>query len=407
MAGILRTFGLAARNLLRNRRRTGVTLLGLTFGVAAALVLQAFVAGIFTLLGGILVQGRMGAIQVHRTGHLQADQDALKFTLPLDEALMRRLEAFPGVKAVTPRLSFEATIGNGQQSTLALVSAIDPVRESKVCPARYANEIGRPIAVGDEAVAVLGLRLAEGLRARQDEDLQLLAAGDSGQPNLLDVKMIGKIPAATEIDARRMVITTLREAQQLVQMPGRVTEYAIALHRDGDAEDVAKALQATLGAEYQVVSWLDLLPAIRSVRAMLKATLRIVVGVLLLLLVAAVANTMLMSVLERTREIGTMLALGMKRQAIGRLLLVEASVLGGVGTALGMGLGLGAIHVLYTVGVTFRPPGADVPATMHPDVEALAVVVTVAIAFVGTVLAGVGPATRASRLSPAECLRAT
>ena len=398
---------LAARNLTRNGRRTGITLLGLTLGVAAALVLQAFVAGIFTLLGGVVVQGRTGAIQVHRRGHLQADQDALKFTLPEDPALMARIAKVPGVKAVTPRLSFEATIGNGSQSTLALVTAVDPAHESAVCPARYANEIGRPVQQADVAVAVLGLKLAAGLRAKNEDDLQLLASGVSGQPNLLDVKMIGKIPAATEIDARRMVITTLAHAQTLLQMPGRVTEYAIAVDRDDQADEMRDKLQEVLGKDYQVVSWLDLLPAIRSVRTMLHVVLRIVVGVLLLLLVTAVANTMLMSVMERTREIGTMLALGMKREAIRRLLLLEASVLGALGCCLGMSVGLAVVHVLFTVGVTFRPPGADVPSTMHPNVEMASVLITVAIAFLGTVLAGVGPAARASRLSPAECLRAT
>ena len=405
MTAFVQTLTLAARNLTRNGRRTGITLLGLTLGVAAALVLQAFVAGIFSLLGGVVVQGRTGAIQVHRAGHLQADQDALKFTLPYDEALMARIAKVPGVKAVAPRMTFEATIGNGNQSTLALVTAVDPARDGKVCPARYANEVGRPVTPDDKSVAVLGLKLADGLRAKNGDELQLLASGASGQPNLLDIKLIGKIPAATEIDARRLVITTLAQAQELLQMPGRVTEYAVALDRDDRADEMRDVLQAELGKDYQVVSWLDLLPQIRSVRTMLRAVLRIVVGVLLLLLVTAVANTMLMSVMERTREIGTMLALGMKREAIGRLLLMEASVLGGLGTLLGMSVGLGVVQVLFTVGVTFRPPGADVPSTMHPDVDMLAVVVTVAIAFVGTVLAGVGPAKRAAKLSPAECLR--
>ncbi len=405
MTAFVQTLTLAARNLTRNGRRTGITLLGLTLGVAAALVLQAFVAGIFSLLGGVVVQGRTGAIQVHRAGHLQADQDALKFTLPYDEALMARIAKVPGVKAVAPRMTFEATIGNGNQSTLALVTAVDPARDGNVCPARYANEVGRPVKPDDKSVAVLGLKLADGLRAKNGDELQLLASGESGQPNLLDIKLIGKIPAATEIDARRLVITTLVQAQELLQMPGRVTEYAVALDRDDRADEMRDVLQAELGKDYQVVSWLDLLPQIRSVRTMLRAVLRIVVGVLLLLLVTAVANTMLMSVMERTREIGTMLALGMKREAIGRLLLMEASVLGGLGTLLGMSVGLGVVQVLFTVGVTFRPPGADVPSTMHPDVDMLAVVVTVAIAFVGTVLAGVGPAKRAAKLSPAECLR--
>ncbi len=401
------TLSLAARNLTRHRRRTLVTAAGMCLGVTAALVLQGFVVGLLGLIGGVMVQGRLGAVQVHKVGHLQADQEALQFTLPLDPALMAQIEAVPGVVAVAPRLSFEATIGNGSQSTLALVTAIDSVREAKVCPQRFRNVLGAAIGRDDLAVAVLGIKLAAGLRAENGENLQLLAQGQGGQPNVVDIKVLGRAPAAVEMDARRLVMTTLPHAQALLQMPNMVSEYAIGIARTDQADAVARQLQHVLGPKYQVVSWLDLLPQLRSILGLLSSVMAIVVGVLLSLMVTAVANTMVMSVHERTREIGTMMALGARRHWLMRLLLAEACLLGVLGTATGAVLGTLLVAQLHAHGVTFTPPGADVPSTLVPSVDVWAVLLTTAVALTGAVTAGVGPAWRASKLTPTECLRMT
>ncbi len=398
---------LALRNLTRNRRRTAVTLAGLTIGIGAALVLQGFATGIVTLIGGLMVEGRLGAVQVHKTGHLQADQNALDFTLPDSAELRARLAAMPGVTAVAARLSFEATLGNGQQSTLALVSAIEPVADRKVCPVRFANVIGKGIESTDKNGAVLGIRLAEGLRALPGETLQLMATGPDNRPNLLDLRVAGKLPATTELDARRLVVVQLGYAQELLQMPGRVTEYSLAINEFSQADKIAGQVQAALGPDYQVVSWLDLLPQIRSVLGMLTVVMRVVVAVLLLLLATAVANTMYMTVHERVREIGTMLALGVRRQEVVRLLVSEAILLGILGSCLGVAAGTLLVYCLQTHGVTLRAPGADVESQLRPSISALAVVGTALLALVATALAAAGPAWRAAKLSPVECLRAT
>jgi putative ABC transport system permease protein len=397
---------IAARNLLRNKRRTAVTFSGLVLGIAAALVLQGFVGGLLAMMGALAAEGRLGAIQVHKAGHLQADAKALDFALSQDPNLIRTLLSVPGVTAVAPRLSFEATIGNGTQSTLALVTAVEPRSEAKVCPKRYNNIQGRAIADGDPNAAVLGLKLAVGMRAEPGSELQLLATARNGQPNLLDVKMSGLLPSATEIDARRLVIVPLAFAQQLLGTPGQVTEFALAVEHLDRADSVAALLRQRLGPGYEVVTWLDLMPQLRSLLAMLTGVMRGVVAVLILLLVTAVANTMWMSVLERVREIGTMMALGSRRGWIVRLLLSEAGVISAVGAMGGGAVGSGLMALLHSRGLPFSAPGSDVPTVMYPYVSPFAIAATLAIVAVATLLAAAGPAWRASKMTPVECLRA-
>lgn len=399
------TLRLAARNLLRNKRRTAVTFAGLVLGITAALLLQSFVGGLLGLMGSLAAEGRIGAIQVHKLGHLQADAKVLEFTLPQDPQLVARIAAVAGVTAVAPRLTFEATLGNGTQSTLALVTAVDASLEAKVCPNRYNNVQGRAIGPADSRAAVLGLKLAVGMRAAPGSELQLMATARGGQPNLLDVTVVGQLPSATEIDARRLVIVPLAFAQQLLDTPGQVTEYALAVHDLLQVDGVAQRLRQQLGPQYEVVTWLDLMPQLRSMLAMITGVMRMVVAVLLLLLVTAVANTMWMSVRERVREIGTMMALGSRRGWIVRLLVSEAGVLSLAGALCGGALGSTLVAVLYRQGLPFEAPGSDVPSLMHPYLSPSAIAVTLAIAAAGTLLAAAGPAWRASKMTPVECLR--
>lgn len=397
---------IAARNLLRNKRRTAVTFAGLVLGVAAALVLQGFVGGLLAMMGALAAEGRLGAIQVHKAGHLQADAKALDFALSQDPELIQTILGVPGVTAVAPRLSFEATIGNGTQSTLALVTAVEPLSEAKVCPKRYENIQGRAIGEGDSNAAVLGLKLAVGMRAEPGSELQLLATARNGQPNLLDVKMSGQLPSSTEIDARRLVIVPLGFAQELLGTPGQVTEFALAVEHLDRADAVAILLRERLGPGYEVVTWLDLMPQLRSMLAMLTGVMRGVVAVLILLLVTAVANTMWMSVLERVREIGTMMALGSRRGWILRLLISEAGVIGAVGALGGGVVGSGLVALLHSRGLPFSAPGSDVPTVMYPYVSPWAIAATLAIVALATLIAAAGPAWRASKMTPVECLRA-
>ncbi|MBI5608099.1 MAG: ABC transporter permease [Deltaproteobacteria bacterium] len=396
---------LALRNTMRNRRRSLVTLAGITLGVAAAIFAQGFVAGIMGMIGSVMVDGRVGAVQVHKKGHLQADQDALNFAMAYDPALVQRIKAIKGVRAVSPRLTFEAMIGNGAQSTQANVTAIDMATETLVCINRFANVTGAPLAATSVAEGVLGTSLASGLDAKPGSTLQLLANAPGGRPNMLDVKVDGVAAPSTAFEDKRSVTVPLAYAQELLSLSGKITEYAIGVDNVETADLVARELQAQLGPEYQVVSWLDLLPQLRSIFGVFNGVLRLNIGVLMLLLLTGVANTMVMSLHERVREFGTMLALGVRREKILRMVLAESTFLGLFGAMAGGTLGLLATWLVDHNGLRIKAPGGEIPVVLHPHIGPVAVAVTLSIVVVVTLIAAVGPAWRASRLSPVEALR--
>ncbi len=398
-------FFLALRNTMRNRRRSLVTLAGITLGVAAAILAQGVVAGIMGMIGSVMVDGRVGAVQVHKKGHLQADQDALNFAMDFDPAMLQKLKNIKGVRAVSPRLSFEAMLGNGSQSTQANVAAIVPASETAVCINRFGNVSGAPLVPTSVAEGVLGSALASGLDGKPGTTLQLLASAPGGRPNMLDLRVAGIAAPSTAFEDKRSVTVPLAYAQELLNLPGKITEYAIGIDDVEAADEIAHTLQTQLGPQYQVVSWLDLLPQLRSIFGVFRSVLRVNIGVLMMLLLTGVANTMVMSVHERVREFGTMLALGVRREKILWMVLAESTFLGLFGACAGGGVGLLATYILERNGLQVRAPGGEIPVTLHPHVALVAVAVTLSIVVVVTLIAAIGPAWRASRLSPVEALR--
>lgn len=399
-----RLLPIAIRNIGRNRRRSAITLAAIAAGTAAAIFLNGFAAGLLETLTARLVEGSVGAVQLHRVGFLQAEEEPLKLDLAEDAALVARLRAVPGVRGVTGRLTFEALVGNGLQSTMAMVTAVDPAHEAEVCPGRWTNAHVRGLEVGGEG-GVIGRALSQGLGVVEAGQLQLLATSQPGTPNILDLKVQGVAGTTTPLESKRGIVVPLAFAQELLRMPGRVTEYAVGAERVEESDELAARLRLVVGPGIQVSSWGDLLPQVRDGLQLIGGVLAFVTAVLLALVITGIANTMLMSVHERVREIGTMLAVGVRRGQIVVLFIAEAMVLGLMGGLAGGAAGATLVAVLHARGVPVTPPGSDVPALIRPYVAPSFVLAAAAIAVAGALVAALYPAWRASKLAPVDALR--
>lgn len=396
---------IAVKNVGRNRRRSLLTGGAIFFGVFAALFLQGFVNGLTERLAKNFTEGRTGSIQIHRPGFLQADRDPLSLDMPLAPALMDRLRAIPGVLGVAPRITFDAMIGNGVQSTLANVTAIDPALELSACPDRWSNSGVKGIHGKVANGAALGAALKEALGADEGATLSLMTATREGGSNALDLTVEEVYGVSNPLESKRGVVVLLPWAQQLLGMPGRVTEYVVRAARPSDALEVAERIRAALGPSYEVVAWQQFAPQVADGLKLFQVVLAVVVVVLFALVLTSIANTMLMSVFERVREIGTMLAVGVRRRRVVTLFLAEAMVLGAAGAGLGGLAGTLLVLWLGGRGVPLRPPGTHVVMSLYPYLSAPFVAGTVLLAIAGALAAALYPAWHAAKLTPVEALR--
>jgi putative ABC transport system permease protein len=400
---------MAVRNVMRNRRRTFITLAALAIGVAAVGSIRGILNG---LQGAIIrgtVEGGVGALQVHRTGYLaNVMSTPLSLDFEWNEALAQKLKSVKGVTAVTPRIQFAGSltlsVPEGQEAPEAVFFAatgIDPKSEPTVCAQRF--DTFTPGTTFDESHVVLGDALAAAFGAKLGAEAVLLAPDRDGSLNG-ELSSVGGAMRSIMPGEMKIAVVPLSLAQKLLRMEGRVTEVAIAVDDLDRVEEVAAGLRTALGPDYEVHTWNELVPERRTIMDIQNGISGVVSVVFVLLMLLGVANTMLMSVLERTREVGTMMAVGVTRRSVTALFLLEALVLGVFGALGGSLLTLSLTSALAHKGLTITPPNASMPIHIFPFVTSGFTVGIVLVAVVGAVLFALYPAMRASRLRPVEAL---
>lgn len=398
---------MALRNLARNRRRTLLTLAAIAVGLTAVVAVRGFLDGLQGMLVGGVVEGEVGAIQVHKKG-FSTSLDASPLPLRFDAAddLAKKLAAVAGVRGASPRLTFPAMVSRGDETTFARVTAIDPATEYTVARRRKEFVVGGHVVQGGNE-AVLALELAAALHAKEGDTSQptaILAGDVDGVLNAVDVTVVGRSAAQAQGEKRAAVIT-LAAARELVRAPGTATEIVLGIDNGADVNIVADRVRAVVGPGFEVHTWSQISPFVADVRAVQNAVLGAVTVIFLIVILLGVANTLLMSVLERVKEIGTLMALGMKRRRILGLFVLEGLLLGLFGAVVGDALGATILTALiHKGGVSFQPPGASLASTIVPVVPTAFLVRMIVIAGVGGVVASFFPAWRASRLRPVEAL---
>ncbi len=428
---------LAVRNLLRNRKRTVITLVALVVGVSAMIATRAFINGFRGMIIENQTRGVLGELQVHHVGYVANVQSSPLTIDMVDSPEVRaKIAAVPGVGVVSPRIDFGAQLSTPDRtpphedgselpeadrgtSTFMMVTAFEPALEKQVTPRRWdwigagrgtMSEAGdsTSLVLNDDFARALKLELLPAGAALPPVERQAaLITGDREQALNGENVVIGGTFASVTANDRRIGFLPLALAQRLLRMEGRVTEYGLTLEPGADLEQVKAGLQAALGPEYEVHTWAERIPFLTDLVETQTKIFNIVSTIVLLVVLLGIVNAMLMSVLERVREIGTMLAVGMRRSQITRMFLMEGAVLGVVGGVLGIAVGLLLVLVMSQAGIELPAPGAKVASVIHPTVEPFFVVRTLAQAVIGSALAAILPARRAAALRPVEALAHT
>ena len=407
---------LAAKNLGRRPRRTVLGMAAVALGVTCVLLLLGMVNAIQVANRALFVEGGLGALQVHRAGWVaSADASPLRLDFEDSPALRERVLAVPGVKALAPRIAFGAAVAATPDSEAAWFSAtaVDPQAEGQVSPLRVQWAEGWP-ASKDERRLVLDRVFAQALKLAPpgagaavppEASWPALLVTDrddalNGEPVLLGGLMGSGLPGD-----RRQGWVPLGVAQRVLRMEGRVTEYGVALEDLRDLRRARAALAAALGPDFEVHAWDERMPMLRDVERGQDVFGAVLGGVVLVVALLSVANLLLMNVLDRRVEVGTVLALGMRRRRVVGLFVLEGLWLAGVGAAAGAALGLGVLRALSAHGVALAAPGAEVAQRMFPAVHAWQLALVCGLTLAGAALAARWAAARVARLDPSDALR--
>ncbi len=400
---------MAFRNVLRNRRRTLITLAAVAVGITAVGGIRGVLNGLQDSMTRGSIRGTLGAMQVHRTGYLaNVMSTPLSLDFANDDALVKKVLAVKGVTAVAPRIQFAGSLtlsatdqDDSPEALFFGATAIDPVLERQVCPDRW--KLFTDDTVFDDTHVVLGDALAAAFGAKHDSEAILLAPDRDGSLNG-ELAQVGGAMRAIMPGEMKIAVVPLSLAQKLLRMEGRVTELAVAIDDTSHLEAIASQVRAAVGPEFEVHTWAELAPERKTIMGIQNGVSNVVAVVFLLLMLLGVANTMLMSVLERTREVGTMMAVGLTRGSVMVLFLLEALVLGAMGAAGGLAGASTITFILAKRGIHFTPPNSSMEIDVYPFMTAAFTVGVMFAAVFGAVLFSLYPAWRASRLRPVEAL---
>ncbi len=409
VASMLVTVTLALRNVLRNRRRSAVTFVAIAMAVAILVFVRGTLNGLQALLIERVVYGQTGVVQIHRRGFVDnVKRSPLQFAFALDDALLGKVRAVSDVLGVTPRIVFPTMVNIRDITLFSIAQGIDPDSEYQVCPQKR-RDLGEGAvrSEGDQGFAVVTPELVTQLGLRLGEELTLLAPDFDGTLNGALVKVGGFLADNPAFSGdRKLIFVPIATAQALLRLEGRATELAVRSAHPGAAADLKARMEMQLGPEFEVHTWRELAKFAVDALNNQEAALAFVTVVFTLVALFGILNTMLMIVLSRTKEIGTMMAVGMRRRGILRLIVGEAALLGGLGAIFGGALGMVVVYALGKVGLPMRPTGATIPDVVRPVVSVGFVLQAVVVAIVGAAVAALYPAYRASRMTPVQALSA-
>ena len=400
-------FAIAWRNVARNRRRSAITAAAIAIGLAALLFLWGLNDGFHNNMMRNYRELMVGSLQVHKAGFFRHPKLETHIAEPgaVAQALARA-----GVGQWTPRLTgFVLAAGEETSAGMALVG-MDPEREPRVTRISEKVVEGRFLAAGDDRVCVLGAAGARKLRVGIGDPVILLGQDRMGGLAAERFTLVGIVRAGEPVLDRGTVLAPLAAVQEMLAMEGRITDVVARV-----PESRLDAVTATLGTALagrglEVLRWFDMFPLIKEWVALDNGFQYIFVGIVALIVVAGVVNTVLMSMIERTREFGMLMALGTKSTAIGAIVVFESLIIGVIGTAAGTAAGLGLVGFFGRTGIDLGAMSEAltrfyVDPVVRTEIDTDHLLITVAGLLAAVVLSGLYPAWQAMRLEPVEAIR--
>ena len=404
--------GFETRVALRFLREGRMQTLLIVVGVAAGVAVIAYITALIGGLQANTVAKTLGA-QAHIT--LGAPDDVVTPSWPRADAggaatlsdsqaraqrlrsvanwqaLVPVLERRPQVRAVSPMVSGAALGRRGEASQAIALMGVELDRYDRIVDLRAKVVSGQ--ARLEPGEAIIGLELARDLGLRVGDRLSV----DTG-PVTESLRVTALVDLGVKDLNRRTVLVPLRAAQSLLGLPGGATVIDLKVDDVWAAEPIAAELRRAY--PYKIESWQASNAQLVSALNAQSISTAVIRGVVAIVVVLGIASVLVVSVVQKQREIGILRAMGATRGQILRVFLVQGAVVGGLGSVLGVALAVGLIRAF-----TLLARGADGQPLFSVQLPAAVAGETALIAIVCGVLAAIAPARRAARMDPAQAIR--
>ena len=405
-------FALAVRNLSRNRRRSVLTASAIAFAVALMMFSASTKGGQYDLMIANATRLLTGDAQVQAPGY--REDPSPRLVVHNVAALQRALSGLSGVVNVRARAEAFALVSVDERGFGAQIIAVEPDAERANSSLPGLVSTGRYLASDTAEEAVIGSALAHNLGAQLGSQLVILGTGREGSVAALVVTVVGTIDSGViELD-RALVQVPLKVFQSAFEFGDSASTLVVQTRTQAEALSLEPAMRATAHAHSPgavVLAWPALIPdVLQSIEFSARAQ-NLFYALLAVIVVFSIANTFVMTVFERTREFGMLLALGMRPLQLQWLVQLEALVLCIAGVLAGFTIGLLLVLLLMHFGIPMPERTAammkrfNLPNRIYPALSAGALLFPALAMLVGTQLAALLPTLRLRRLQPVAAMR--
>jgi putative ABC transport system permease protein len=396
---------LAVRNIFRQKARTALTLAAIALGVASLVLTGGFVADMLLQLREATIRSQLGHLQVYKEGRFASGgHHPFDFLIDNARVVERAIADLEGVATHARRLSLSGLITNGRGELPFLGEGIEPTPEARI-GAAMTMVSGRHLLDSDEFGIMLGEGLATAMKLKVGDRANLVLSTPEGAMNTLDFQVVGVFRTLSKDYDARAVRIPLRAAQELAAT-NAVTALVVLLTDTNLTAQALSQLEARLPSGFEVKAWHQLADFYKNAVALYERQFGVLEAIILVMVLLSVANSVNMTLHERTFEFGIMRALGRRGRDVFVLAVLETTLLGAVGAALGVAIGVGMALAISAIGIPMPPPpnsesGFTAVIRVVPQVVAGAF----ALGFGAAICASLLPARRLAQISVVDALR--
>ena len=403
------TWRFAWRNIWRQPRRTILSILAIAFGAGLLVFSIGLQLGQYDLMIQSSIRIYHGLLQVQKEGYL--DEPKMRTSIADITTLASDLRKLSGLDAISARANGFALVSSGKRTYGTMIVGVQPKFENKVSSLPGVIREGRYLLSDDASEIIIGSSLARNMQIKLGDEVTILGSARDGSVAASIVPVVGIYESGSRDLDRNLIQMPLLSFQQVFEMNGH--GHSIVIYDEDVKHLESLRLQfQQLTADYKdlvTLSWDEIQPGVRQMIELDYASGWLMYIVLVAIITFSILNTFLMSVLERTREFGIMLALGYTPFNIGRLVMLEAFILTLTGLALGTSIGVAVNYYFYVYGLTFSGMEEiakmyNMPAVITPQISLESVFLGPALILLFTLLAALYPATRIRKLHPVEAM---
>ena len=396
---------IAWKNIWRNKVRSFVVITAIGLGLAAGVFGSAFTSGMMKSKIETSIRNEISHFQIH----VPKFRDEYNGRLVINESqeLYDELVSDPEIAAVSERVIAMAMMASSQKTTALKVVGVNPENESAVTQLDANIIDGNYFEIKKKNPIVISQETANDYGIKINSKVVVTMQDVNGEITSGAFKVVGIFKTSNNMFDKMNAFVKIEDLRKLYQMDQGAHEIAVWLENHELAEKKSMEYQSKY-QQLEILPWLDLQPGMRMMLSMFDTYLYIIVGIILFALLFSIVNTMLMAVLERVREIGMLMAIGMTKGRVFKMIMSETVIMTMIGAPIGLLLSWVLITYFGTAGIHLNGAAYEdlgFSSTIYPFLKASGYFEVAIMVFIMAMIASIYPAIKALRLEPVNAIR--